>query len=123
MSSSNLCEEFIKDLQTKQLNTLEKWFNNDSEIWLPPAKPAKGKKAIMILFRIIFKKYADLNWQIKTVYDVGSNIFVFKTYSWGQFATGRPYQNHILTEVEFDSNNQIKQLTDYFSDTAIFTTR
>lgn len=120
---SNLCFDFIDDLQTKQLEKLEQWFFEESEVWLPPSKTIKGKRAILILFRAIFKKYSQLNWRVEKVHDLGGGQFIFNTYSWGQFITGQKYENHILTEINFNELNQITWLSDYFKDTAIFAQR
>lgn len=114
------CTAFMSDLQQKNISLLDKWFNEESVVWIPPCDPLKGKRKILILFRAIFSKYKDLNWKIQHIYEVDTNRCIYMTSSWGASNDGRPYQNHIVTNIVFNQNGEIIDLSDYFKDTTFF---
>lgn len=49
--------DFMKDLNSLNIEQLEKWFTDESTIWIPPLKEVSGKNRILALFRAIFKRY------------------------------------------------------------------
>lgn len=114
------CNAFMSDLQQRDIQQLEKWFTEESVVWIPPANPLKGRRKILVLFRAIFSKYKDLNWQIQQVHEVEDHRCIYLTQSWGELKNGTPYKNHIVTDILFNQNGEIIDLSDYFKDTAAF---
>jgi len=112
---------FMQDLQSKEIVNLKKWFGPDSQLWMPPGGPIEGASRILATFRKIFSRYKNLNWKVARIYPVDSRTFIFETDSWGVIGENRPYKNSILTIIEFDESGKIARLSDYFKDTAIFT--
>jgi len=110
----------MADLQTLKTENLVKWFDGESELWLPPADPAVGARRILALFGLIFRRYRDLSWTVQAVYPAGPRKLIYATESKGTFADGRPYANSILTIIEFSPEGKIRFLSDYFKDTAVF---
>lgn len=86
----------------------------------PPCEPARGARKILAIFGLIFRRYAELSWEVQAVYPAGERRLVYQTESKGGFADGRPYANHILTVIQFSPEGKIHFLSDYFKDTAIF---
>jgi hypothetical protein len=111
---------FMADLATLQTEKLSKWFDEKSELWLPPCDPAVGQRRIVNLFSLIFRRYKTLFWEVGAVYPAGERKLVYQTESHGIFADGRPYANSILTIIEFSPGGKIRFLSDYFKDTAVF---
>lgn len=111
---------FVRDLQSKDLERLGRWFTESSRVWIPPSKPVVGRKRILALFRAIFRMYSDLNWEIERVYCIDGSTAIFALKSWGVFRTEKTYQNAILTLIQFDRAGKIDYLSDYVKDTRIF---
>lgn len=111
---------FMQDLQSKDVANLRKWFGPASRLWMPPGETVEGDSRILATFRKIFSRYKELNWKVTQIYPVNQNKFIYETESWGVIGQDKPYQNHILTVVEFDDEGKILFLSDYFKDTAIF---
>lgn len=111
---------FMADLQTRKTENLAKWFDERSELWLPPSEPAIGARRILTLFGLIFRRYEELFWEVTAVYPAGERKLVYQTQSRGTFADGSPYANSILTIIEFSPAGKILFLSDYFKDTAVF---
>ena len=110
----------MSDLQQKNIQLLDKWFNDESTVWIPPANPLKGKRKILVMFRAIFSKYADLNWQVKAIHEIENNHCIYLSDSWGERKDGSPYKNHVVTDVVFNQQGEIIDLSDYFKDTVAF---
>lgn len=110
----------MTDLQEKKLDQLEKWFNDESIVWIPPVNPLKGKRKIIILFRAIFSKYNELNWHVQQVHQIEELRCIFHTESWGELKNGKPYKNHIVTDILFNEKGEIIDLSDYFKSTTDF---
>ncbi len=110
----------MKDLKTLKTENMAKWFDEESELWLPPAHPAVGARRILALFGLIFRRYRNLSWTVQAVYPAGAHKLIYATESRGIFTDGRPYANSILTVIEFSVEGKIRFLSDYFKDTAVF---
>lgn len=111
---------FMEDLNSLKVENLEKWFNEDSTIWIPPAGQVTGARRILALFRAIFRKYSKLEWRVDSVFSIGSHQFFYQTSSRGNFANDSEYRNQICTIIHFCENGKIKYLSDYFKDTSCF---
>ena len=54
MSMNCKVTSFMQDLNTCEVANLQKWFNDESKIWIPPAKEIQGGKIGKVtLFSII----------------------------------------------------------------------
>lgn len=111
---------FMADLQTLKTENLGKWFDEASELCLPPCEPARGTRKILAIFGLIFRRYKELSWSVTAAYPAGERKLVYQTESKGTFTDGRPYANSILTIIEFTPEGKIRFLSDYFKNTAIF---
>lgn len=116
----NSCIEFMNDLQQRNTIYLEKWFNEESIVWIPPASPLKGKNKILVLFRAIFSRYKHLNWNLQQVHEIEQHHCIYLTKSWGELKNGKEYKNHIITDITFNESGKITNLSDYFKDTVVF---
>ena len=115
--------DFMRDLRLKDCRRLRHWFSEESWVWLPPADPVVGVGRILALFRGIFRRYADLEWEVSRFYPVSSSTIIYETVSWGSLKGNdgdTPYRNSIITVLEFDLQGKIKRLSDYFKDPAAF---
>lgn len=110
----------MRDLGQRDVQSLKHWFLEKSVLWMPPMPPIHGQRRIVAAFRIIFRKYSDINWNVTDIYPAGKGRYIFATDSWGTLGKQTPYKNSILTIIDFDAEGHILFLSDYFKDTAIF---
>jgi len=113
----------MRDLKEKDWRKLRRWLTEKSHVWLPPAEPVVGVGRALALFRSIFRRYAELEWEVTRFYPVNASTIIYETTSWGSLkgADGdTPYRNSIITVLEFDLQGKIKRLSDYFKDTGAF---
>ena len=113
------CLAFMEDLNSKDLQRLSEWFHEDSRVWIPPALPVTGASRIVAMFRVIFRKYQTLSWKVTEVHELGDNSCLYLSESWG-YKNESPYTNQIATDIIFDRQGRINQLSDYFKDTSTF---
>ncbi|WP_417429112.1 hypothetical protein [Halpernia sp.] len=112
--------EFMKDLNSLQIKNLEKWFNTESKIWIPPAGEIVGVGRILALFRAIFRKYENLEWNVGEIFNLGNEKYFYESTSKGFMSKSGIYSNQICTIISFNENGKIKFLSDYFKNTACF---
>ena len=118
--SRERCLAFMDDLGRRDLGRIKPWFVEKSVLWVPPALPVEGQRRILAMFRIIFRKYSEIHWNVTEIFPVGGTRYIYATDSWGTIGKSTPYKNSILTIIDFDQDGHILFLSDYFKDTAIF---
>lgn len=111
---------FMQDLNSLNVENLEKWFNHESKIWIPPFKEIQGENRILAMFRAIFRKYESIEWKQSEIYSVGKERYFYETVSHGNMKGKGFYTNQICTVIAFTECGKIKSLSDYFKDTACF---
>lgn len=115
-----LCADFFRDLNTKDVQKVSDWFEEDGVIWIPPAGPVASKRKIGVYFRAVFQRYKALNWYVTEIFCISENRCYVLSDSEGVFKDDRPYKNHLVTELRFSDNGKITLLSDYFKDTSCF---
>lgn len=110
---------FMDDLQAMDPRRLRRWFGENSQIWIPPAGPVEGSRRILALFRAMFRKYAELKWDVTQIFPVSRSTVVFETTTRGTRRDTGPYQNRALTIMEFGEGEEIVRLSDFFKDTVV----
>lgn len=111
---------FMIDLNSLNTDLLEKWFTDESTIWIPPAKEISGKSRILALFRAIFRRYENIEWSVSEIFSLGNNKYFYQTTSLGNMFGKGSYKNEICTVIQFCENGKILFLSDYFKDTKAF---
>ncbi|MBF8456678.1 hypothetical protein IV494_05730 [Kaistella sp. G5-32] len=111
---------FMEDLNSLKVENLQKWFNEESKIWIPPAKEIQGGGRILAMFRAIFRKYESINWCESEIFDLGKGKYFYETISIGNLRGKGIYTNNICTVISFTDCGKIKSLSDYFKDTSAF---
>ena len=120
MSMNCKVTSFMEDLNSLDISNLQKWFNEESKIWIPPAKEITGASRILALFRAIFRRYEKIEWTASEIFNLGNNRFFYETISVGNMKGGVAYTNNICTVISFTESGKIKYLSDYFKNTACF---
>lgn len=111
---------FMQDLNSLNLENLQKWFNEESKVWIPPAKEIQGGGRILALFRAIFRRYESIQWNESEIFDLGKGRYFYETISLGHLKGKGVLKNHICTVIAFSECGKIKSLSDYFKDTTSF---
>jgi len=111
---------FMKDLNSLNPVHLEKWFTDESIIWIPPSKEISGKNRILALFRAIFRRYENIEWRVSEIFSLGNEKYFYQTNSLGNLTGKRTYKNEICTVIQFSESGKIIYLSDYFKDTKVF---
>ncbi len=109
----------MRDLESKDLDRLEKWFDDSSNVWIPPAAKVTGASRILALFRSIFRKYDKIHWEILEIHPLSDNRFFYVCNSWG-IMRSMEYRNQVATDITFTETGKISHLSDFFKDTAVF---
>ena len=112
--------DFMKDLNSLKIDQLEKWFTEDSKIWIPPSEEISGKSRILALFRSIFRRYDNIEWHVSEIFHLGDEKYFYQTVSIGNMYGLGQYKNNICTIVQFSEHGKIVYLSDYFKDTKVF---
>lgn len=112
--------DFMKDLNSLDIKHLEKWFTDESVIWIPHTKEISGKNRILALFKAIFRKYDRIEWQVFEIFPLGDQKYFYQTKSYGTMINKGIYENSICTVVHFSEAGKIIYLSDYFKDTQAF---
>lgn len=111
---------FMLDLNSLNIENLQKWFNDESAIWIPPYKEINGKNRILALFRAIFRRYENIQWKVSVIHDLGNQKYFYETVSRGNMVGKGVYENNICTVIKFSEAGEIIHLSDYFKNTEIF---
>lgn len=111
---------FMQDLNSLNLQELEKWFTDETVIWIPPAKEISGKTRVLALFRAIFRRYEKIEWNVSEIFNLGNDKYFYLTDSLGNLLGRDPYRNQICTLIQFSESGKILYLSDYFKDTEAF---
>jgi limonene-1,2-epoxide hydrolase len=112
--------EFMDVVERRDHRALEDWFAEEAMVWIPPRAPVRGARRILAMFRVIFRRYAEIHWRVTAVHELGERRCMYLTDSWGKVEGDDPYHNHVMSLLEFDEAGRISSLSDYFKDTAIF---
>jgi len=111
---------FMQDLNSLNIEKLEKWFTDETVIWIPPTKEISGKSRILALFRAIFRRYEKIEWSVSEIFNLGNNKYFYQTNSLGNISGKGSYTNEICTIIQFSECGKILYLSDYFKDTKSF---
>ncbi|KQS91326.1 hypothetical protein ASG21_02245 [Chryseobacterium sp. Leaf394] len=110
----------MQDLNSLNIEKLEKWFTDETVISIPPAKEISGKSRILALFRAIFRRYEKIEWSVSEIFNLGNEKYFYQTHSLGYMYGKGMYKNEICTVIQFSDCGKILYLSDYFKDVKVF---
>jgi len=58
-------DRFFQFVNTRDLNMLEELLSEDAEFCFPKTQPVLGKKQIIRFFKILFRQYPELVFQVQ----------------------------------------------------------
>lgn len=115
-----LARQFIRDLNTRNLESLMNWFLEDAQLWIPPAPIVGGSKRIQLLLKLIFRRYSDIQWEILELYQASDQVILVEMRSVGTFTSGKIYENNLISLIKYNEAGKIFYISDFFKNTAIF---
>jgi limonene-1,2-epoxide hydrolase len=111
---------FMEDMHSGDAARISDWFADESSMWIPPASPVQGKMRIKALFRAMFSRYEFLQWKILDILPVSDNRCIHICESHGRIKGCNAYHNRVITDITFNAEGKIVNLSDYFKDTTVF---
>jgi len=103
-------------LNNRDLSQLDDYLDEDATFDFPGTTLIKGRKKIILFFKILFRKYPHLTFTVKETIVEGEGVCVLWTNS-GTTSNGHAYNNRGVTFVHI-TDGKILFLSDYFKDTS-----
>ena len=111
-------DQFFEFVNTRDLTMLEKLLSEDAEFFFPKTKPLVGREQIIRFFRILFRQYPELVFQVhRRIVQRGTAAVHWVNR--GVNKRGQPYDNEGVTLLEMESGT-ITFISDFFKDTGKF---
>ena len=118
MAEELTIDQFFELVNTRDLNMLEQLLTEDAEFYFPKTRPLLGKKQIIRFFRILFRQYPELVFQVqRKIVQRGSAAVHWVNR--GANKRGEPYNNEGVTLLEMETG-KITFISDFFKDTGKF---
>ena len=118
MAEELTIDQFFELVNTRDLNMLEQLLTEDAEFYFPKTRPLLGKKQIIRFFRILFRQYPELVFQVqRKIVQRGSAAVHWVNRGANQ--RGEPYNNEGVTLLEMETG-RITFISDFFKDTGKF---
>ena len=111
-------DQFFEFVNSRDLNMLEKLLSEDAEFFFPKAKPLVGRRQIIRFFRILFRQYPELVFEVQRKIVQRDSAAVYWVNR-GANKTGEPYENEGVTLLEME-RGRIRFISDFFKDTGKF---
>jgi limonene-1,2-epoxide hydrolase len=112
---------FMEDMQSRDVQRLARWMTEGTVFWVPPRAPVQGGRRVLALLRAIFGMYDTLDFTVRHLYEVTPSRVVYFHETTGVLAKGGgPYTNQVVTLIDFDADDRIAYLSDYFKTAVAF---
>ena len=118
MKSDDTVTQFFDIINKRDLEVLEDLLDDKAEFYFPKTQPLIGKKRILRFFKILYRRYPELAFQIKRTIVQGKAAAVHWSNQ-GVKKGGELYANEGMTLLEM-KNQKIIFISDFFKDTEKF---
>ena len=118
MITQEIILDFYDALSRHDMDALEKALWEDAQLLFPKTQPLKGRDKVLKFFKILFRQYPELTFQVQGVILQGNSAAVHWSNR-GRTRKDEPYSNEGVTLVEFE-DGRVRFLNDFFKDTAVF---
>jgi ketosteroid isomerase-like protein len=111
-------DQFFESVNRRDLNMLEKLMSEDAEFCFPKTQPLVGRKQIIRFFKILFRQYPELVFEVqRKIVQRGSAAVHWVNR--GVNKEGEPYNNEGVTLLEMETD-RVTFISDFFKDTGKF---
>ena len=118
MKLDNTVTQFFDIINKRDLEILEDLLDDKAEFYFPKTQALIGKKRILRFFKILYRRYPELAFQIKRTIIQGEAAAVHWSNQ-GVKKGGEHYANEGMTLLEIKSQ-KIVFISDFFKDTEKF---
>jgi len=118
VSNEQCVDQFFHFVNTRNLGRLEELLSDTAEFYFPKTRPLLGKKHIIRFFKILFRQYPELKFQVLRKV-VQGDISAIHWVNHGSNKKGDPYSNEGVTLLEMEEN-RIRWISDFFKNTDKF---
>ena len=118
MNFEEAVTQFFHVINERNLEKLEDLLDEKAEFYFPKTQPLLGKEKILRIFKILFRRYPELVFQIKRRILQGEAAAVHWSNE-GVKKGGEQYANEGITLLETKSQ-KIVFISDFFKDTEKF---
>jgi ketosteroid isomerase-like protein len=116
LSNSDIAQTIFTTMNNRDLSDLEQYLSENAVFDFPGAGIIKGRKRILIFFKVLFKKYTRLTFTVEDIVSEGERVCAIWSNE-GEDKKGNPYRNRGVTLVNV-SDGKIVFISDYFKDTS-----
>ena len=118
MINNELIVGFFRAVNEHNTDQMADLFTEDAEFYFPKTQPLIGKEKILRFFKILFRQYPELSFNIERLIIEGNQAAVHWTNR-GKNRKGDPYENEGVTIFE-EEEDMIVFMSDFFKDTGKF---
>lgn len=118
MQDEHTVTYFFSLLSTQDLKQMEPLLYSDARLYFPKTQPLVGRDRILRFFKILFRQYPTLSFNIQRIIRQKHFAAVHWTNQ-GISRRGEPYQNEGMTLMEI-TRGKISFISDFFKDTEKF---
>ena len=118
MPSQEAIRYFFSAVNKRDFHEMEGLLRPDAALYFPKTEPLLGKDRILRFFKILFRQYPELVFDVKDIITQGDRAAVH----WTNRGTSRkkePYENEGVTLLEWKEDG-ILFMSDFFKDTEKF---
>ena len=118
MLNNLILDRFFDSVNKRDLERMGDLFTEETEFFFPKTQPLVGKERILRFFKILFRHYPELSFQIQRTIIEGQRAAVHWTNS-GVNRKGESYENEGVTVFK-EEGGRIAFMSDFFKDTEKF---
>lgn len=118
MTDERMLFQFFRCVNERDVSQLSGLLTQDAQFFFPKTQPLLGREMIVKFFRILFRQYPELSFEIQRTIFQGEKAAVHWTNS-GKNRKGGHYENEGVTVLEME-RGKIRFISDFFKDTEKF---
>jgi len=119
MIDNRSLDKFFDSLNRRDLERMGDLLAGGAEFFFPKTQPLTGKESILRFFKILFRQYPELSFNVQSIIIEGQKAAVHWTNR-GINRKGEPYDNEGVTLFKQESSGLIGFISDFFKDTGKF---
>ena len=118
MTTEQMTRAFFKALNRRDFTWMSERLVLESQLFFPKTQPLLNRERILKFFRLLFRQYPELTFDIQRVVQKGNQSVVHWTNR-GIKRNGETYENEGVTWMEMEGD-KIRWISDFFKDTEKF---
>ena len=118
MVSESTIRGFFAAVNARDIDAMSGMLRPEAEFYFPKTEPLMGRDRILRFFRILFRQFPELLFEIECVILQGERAAVHWTNR-GTSRKGEPYENEGVTLLEWEEDG-FRSMSDFFKNTEKF---